>query len=494
MRRFYLFILLILSLTATATTSPLQQRGAGDDKSTDRSEIVRKNKAPVSKDVLKVKFPKAQEKTLSNGLTVLIIEDHRLPLVTAQYNISAAGPIFEPTEIPGLATVTASMLREGTKARNSEQIAEQIAQLGASVGASSQFGSSATLINASGLSDNFEQWFAIANDMLLNPSFPTVELNRLKARLKVQLTQQRASPNFLESERFSKAVYGNHPAAVIAPSPASVDAMTPEILRKWHDEHYTPQNSILAITGDIQAAELLPKLEKWLADWKKTDLKEMLPPNPKPSVAKKVFLVDRPNSVQTSLMMGNISIDRRDPDYFPLVVMNQVLGGGAAGRLFINLREEKGYTYGAYSSFTSLKYPGPWRVYADVRTEVTDGAMTEFVKEIQRIGAQHVPESELEDAKRSLVASFALGLEEPSTALNYAIISKIYGFPADYWDNYPANVMAVTADDVQRVAKKYLSSDTMQIVAVGDASKIRSVMEKYGPVEVYKADGTKAGN
>src|SRR5215475_9333929 len=189
MRRIYLFILLILALTSAATTAPAQQRGGagGDDKSTDRSEIVRKNRAPVSKDVLKVKFAKAQEKTLSNGLTVLIIEDHRLPLVTLQYNIGAAGPIYEPADTPGLASTTASMLREGTKTRTSEQIAEQTAQLGASVGASSGYGSSATVVSASGLSDNFEQWFAIANDILLNPTFPADELNRLKARLKVQL-------------------------------------------------------------------------------------------------------------------------------------------------------------------------------------------------------------------------------------------------------------------------------------------------------------------
>src|SRR5689334_18218109 len=156
MRRLYLFILLILALTSAATTAPLQQRGGGgeDDKSTDRSEVVRKNLAPVSKDVLKVKFPKAEERTLSNGLTVLIIEDHRLPLVSAQYNISAAGPIFEPAGTPGLASLTATMLREGTKTRSSEQIAEQVAQLGASLTAGSQFGSSATVINASGLSDN----------------------------------------------------------------------------------------------------------------------------------------------------------------------------------------------------------------------------------------------------------------------------------------------------------------------------------------------------
>ena len=494
MRRISLFLLLVLALTLSATTAPLQQRGAGDDKSMDRSEIVRKNLAPVSKDVLKVKFPRAQEKALSNGLTVLIIEDHRLPLVEVQFNISAAGPVFEPADMPGVANITATMLREGTKTRTSEQLAEQMAQLGASLGSSSQFGSYVTLVSASGLSDNFEKWFGIADDILLNPTFPAVELNRLKARLKVQLTQQRASPGFLESERFSKAVYGNHPASVIAPTPASVDAITSEVLRKWHDERYTPQNTVLGITGDVHAAELLPKLEQWLGGWKKTDLKEVPPPNPKPATAKKVYLVDRPNSVQTSLMMGNITIDRRSPDYIPLTVMNHILGGGAAARLFTNLREEKGYTYGAYSGFTALKYPGPWRAYADVRTDVTDGTMTEFVKEIQRIGAERVPESELEDAKRALVASFALGLEEPGTALSYAIISKLYDYPADYWDTYPARIMAVTAEDVQRVAKKYFNPDTMQIVAVGDASKIKSVMEKYGPVEVYKTDGTKAGN
>src|SRR5205085_9190670 len=138
---------------------------------------------------------------------------------------------------------------------------------------------------------------------------------RLKARIKVSLTQQRSSPNFLLSERFNRAVYGNHPGAVISPTAAALDSMTSETLRKWHDERYTPQNAILGITGDVKATELLPKLEKWLADWKKSDLKEVLPSNPKALPAKKIYLVDRPGSVQTSLMMGNIGIDRRDPDY-----------------------------------------------------------------------------------------------------------------------------------------------------------------------------------
>jgi len=411
-----------------------------------------------------------------------------------QLNISAAGPLFEPAGNPGLASITAQMLREGTKTKNSVQIAEQAALLGAEISASAGFGSSSTVINASGLSDNFDQWLALTNDVLLNPSFPADELNRLKQRLKAQLRQQRANPNFLSSERFNRAVYGTHPAAVVAATSESIDSITSAMLAKWHQEKYTPQNSILGITGDVKAAEVVSKLEKALAAWKKTDLKEVLPPNPRPATDKKVFLVERPGSVQTTVVLGNIAIDRRDPDYIAVNVANHLLGGGPAARLFLNLREEKGYTYGVYSSFTALKYPGPWRAGGDVRTEVTAGAMTEFMKEFQRLRDDKVPATELDEAKRAIVAGFALSLESPSELLGYAIVRKIYGFPPDYWDTYPAKVMAVTADDIQRVARKYINPESLQIVAVGDLGKIRTALEKYGPVEVYDAEGKKLAN
>jgi predicted Zn-dependent peptidase len=274
----------------------------------------------------------------------------------------------------------------------------------------------------------------------------------------------------------------------------SIDAVTPAMLEKWRQERYTPQNSILGIAGDVKATEIVPKLEKAFAAWKKTDLKEVLPENPRPVPAKKVTLVDRPNSVQTTVMIGNIAIDRRDPDYVALTVANHILGGGTTGRLFLNLREEKGYTYGVYSSFAALKYPGAWRAGGDVRTEVTGGAMTEFFKEFQRLRDQKVPDGELDEAKRSIVASFALSLEKPVELLGDEIVRKIYGFPPDYWDSYPAKVMAVTADDIQRVTRKYINPDNLQVVAVGDLSKIKSVMENYGPVEVYDAEGKKVGN
>jgi predicted Zn-dependent peptidase len=157
--------------------------------------------------------------------------------------------------------------------------------------------------------------------------------------------------------------------------------------------------------------------------------------------------------------------------------------------LFLNLREEKGYTYGVYSDFSALRYPGPWRAGGSMRTEVTEAALTEFFNEFQRIREQKVATEEIEASKRAIVASFALSLEQPARVLGFAVTSKQYGFPADYWDTYPAKIMAVTADDIQRVARKYLNPETLQLVAVGDASKIKPVLERYGTVAVFDANG-----
>ncbi len=207
------------------------------------------------------------------------------------------------------------------------------------------------------------------------------------------------------------------------------------------------------------------------------------------AAARKIFLVDRPGSVQTTVALGNIAIDRRSPDYLPMTVMNHVIGGGAAGRLFLNLREEKGYTYGVYSNFTALRYPGPWQAGGNMRTEVTAAALVEFFNEIRRIRDEKVPTAELAAGKRAIAARFALSLEQPAAILGLAIARKQYDLTADYWDNYPAKIMAVSADEVQRVARKYLSPDVMQLVAVGDAGKLKGVLAQYGAVEVYDEAG-----
>jgi zinc protease len=329
-------------------------------------------------------------------------------------------------------------------------------------------------------------------EVLLRPSFPANELEKFKQRQRAQLREQRSSSGFLLSERFNRAVYGDHPAAQVSATPESLDRLSRGSLVEWHRQRYAPQNAILGIAGDVRAKELIAKLEKRLAGWKPTSFKQALPQDPAAIKARRVLLVDRPNSVQTSLALGNIAIERRSPEYMPMVVMNYVLGGGASSRLFLNLREEKGYTYGVYSDFSALRYPGPWRAGGNMRTEVTDGALVEFFNEIRRIRDEKVTAEELEASKRAIVASFALSLEQPSRVLGFAITSKLYGFPPDYWDTYPAKIMAVSAEDVQRVARAYLNPDALQVVAVGDAGRIKATLEKYGSVEVFDAAGARA--
>lgn len=474
----------LVAVAALTAVSALAQNPPADDKSIPTSKVERLNRAPVSKDILKVTLPRPTESTLPNGVHLMILEDHRFPLITVQFEIDGAGPMFEPAGQPGLANATAALMTEGTKTRTSQQIAEQIDSLGASLSAASGFGSGSAVVGASGLSDTFDQWFALTADVLLHPTFPADELAQYQSRAKSALLQQRSRPGFLANQTMSHALYGSYPAAVVSATPESIDALTPAMLADWHAKQYAPQDTILAISGDVHAQTLIPKLRKWLAEWKRTKTPVKFTPGPPPAAKQKIFLVDRPGSVQTTLLMGNLAIDRTSPDYPALVVLNEVLGAGSASRLFLNLREEKGYTYGVYSNIVARKYAGPWTAGGDLRSEVTGGAMTEFLRELNRIRDEKVPDDELDAARRSVVARFALSLESPQQLIGYAITRKAYNFAADYWDKYPARITETTADEVQRVAKKYIDPATMQIVAVGDASKIKAALEKYGPVEM----------
>jgi len=477
-----------------AIPAAAQQPG---DKSSSVSKVVRLNRAPVSKEVLRVKLPKPYETTLPNGLRVLILEDHRFPLVNMNLLILGAGATAEPAELPGLASTTATMLDEGTATRTSKQIAEETEKLGAEISFFAPFGGTTATMSASGLSDNFNDWFALALDELLHPVFPADELAKWKQRAGVRLRQQRSSPQFLARERYSLAVYCANPdepgtclpEARVAETSGSIAGMTTERLASWHDARYVPQNGILAIAGDVETKALVAKLTRDLTAWKRTDLVDQPPPATRAVAERHIYLVDRPNSVQTTIWLGNIAIDRRDPDYVPIVVANRIFGGGPAARLFLNLREEKGYSYGVYSGFTAVRYAGPWAASGDVTRDVTDGAMHEFFYEITRLGKEPMPDAELDDGRRAVVAGFALSLEQPERLINYAVDRAIYSLPEDYWDTYPAKIAAVSAADVTRVAAKYLDPAKLQIVAVGEANKVLPVFEKYGAVKLYDTQG-----
>ncbi len=481
--RTWRFLCAVILLAFCATFASAQ--APNDSKAVSASKVERKNRAPVSKEILKVKLPQPVEAKLPNGLTVLILEDHRFPLVTIDFTFRGAGALWEPSDQHGLASVTAQMLREGTPTRNSKAINEEIDRLGASFFSSAPYGDEDASAGASGLADNLDAWFPLTMDLILNANYPADELVKLKQRLKIQLIQQRQQPSFLAAEQFNKAVYGSHPAATISATPESLDALTPEKLAQWHKERYTPQNALLGVAGDVNPQEFIAKLKTWLAKWPKTDFASPATPPTTRVKERRVFVVDRPSSVQTTLAMGNIAINRTSPDYPAMVVMNQILGAGASARLFLNLREAKGYTYGVYSRFTAVQYAGPFRAGGDARTQVTEGAMTEFWNEFHRIRDEKVPENELDDARRAVVASFALSLESPNQLLNFAEEQKLYGLPADYWEKYPAQISAITAEDVQRVARKYVDPENMQIVAVGDAKIIVAILEKYGKVQLF---------
>ena len=453
-----------------------------------------KGKAPVSKEVLKVKLPRAEEATLPNGLQVVLLRSTKVPTFNMQMVVLSGG-LSDAADYRGLAGFTASLLREGTTKRSSKDIAEQVDALGATLTANSGLSSMITTVNAAGLVENLDATLDLFADVIRNPLFPQAEVERFKTRTLAQLQFQRSIPQFLAQEQFSRAIYGNeHPASFVVPPAESIKKLSGKDLSAFHAKYYRPNNAILAIVGDVTMKDIMPKLEKAFGDWQKGEVPATtIPPAPAPSVAR-IVLVDRPGSVQTVLQLGTLGIERTNPDYFAVLLADRVLGGGPSGRLFLNLREANGYTYGAYSGFTGTKFRGTWVSSSEVRTDVTEGAMHEFMYELKRLRDEKVSADELENAKRAIIGGFALSLEQPQTLLNNIITQKLYNLPADYWDTYPQKVTAITADDVQRVAQKYIDLEHLQVVAVGDASKAKEVLEKYGKVEVYDADGKPVGN
>lgn len=452
------------------------------------SKIERLNRVPVNNEILKVKLPHPKEVQLPNGLTILVLEQHKLPTVDCALWIKS-GALSDPKEMPGLASFTADMLREGTGKRSSVQIATELDELGATFSADAPFGNDFTSIDSSGLSSSADKLMELISDIVLNPSFPTDELARYVRQEKAGLIQLRSNPAFLARERFAQAVYRDFPAAIQATTVDSLQKATPEALKKFHDTYYAPNNAILGFSGDITVAQATELAKKYFGAWKpKPGSSSKLAEVPAPGPAR-VYLVDRPSSVQSNILAGGLSLRRSDPDYIPLAVVNRVLGGNSTARLFSNLREDKGYTYGAYSRVSANLFQGTFAANTEVRNAVTDGALHELMYEFKRIRDEKVPQGELEDAKRSIVSGFALQVERPSFVLNSWMSSKYYGLPQDYWDSYSDQIAKVDADTVERIAKKYVDLDHLQLVVVGDAKQVREAVAKYGALEVYDADG-----
>ena len=480
---------LALSLAALAFTSLAVSVLRAQEKATPLSQVERLNRAPVNKEVLRVQLPRPMVTKLPNGLTLVLLEDHKLPTATFILWIRP-GQLADPGNLPGLASFTADMLREGTDRRSSLAISSEADSLGATLGANARFGSSYAVVNASGLSDSAPQLLDLLSDIVLHPAFRPDEVASYKQREAAALEQRMANPVFLGQRALRQVLYGDGPLAVASATRDSIAQVTPEDLKRFHDQHYRPGNAILGAIGDFKTSDMRALIEKYFAPWSGAA-------EPAPSLGAqgeaqpaKITLVDRPGSVQTYIMAATRGIRRTDPEYYALEVMNQILGGGPQARLFLDLREEHGYTYGAYSNFNAEIYPGDWLAAAAVRTPVTDGSMTQFVYEFKHMSSDPVPQSELDDARHAIVAGFALALEQPARLLDNWMTVQYYGLPADYWDHFPDRITAVDAAAVQAAARRFVDLAHMQWIAVGDRGQIQEALAKYGPVTVVDAEGT----
>jgi zinc protease len=452
------------------------------------TQMVLKGRAPVSNEILKVKLPQAKEASLPNGMKVMVLEDHRVPQVSFQLEVPGAGGYYDSPDRVGLASFAASMMREGTTTRTSAQISEALETMGASLSVSAGASATEADVFGSALTETLPKLMDLAADVVLHPAFAAPEWDRYKARTKPQFTQLRTNSSFLANEMFNKAVFGAHPASRVFSTISAMDAVSAADLAAYYRAHYGPDNAVLAFAGDITLAQARDLAMKSFGAWQRGGATVGKVTDPAPMAAPKVYLINRPNSVQTTLFVGTQALTRTNPEYPSLAVANRVLGG-TMGRLFRHLREEKGYTYGIGSGISLTPYVNAWYATTSVRTDVTEPALHDLMAEIAEMRDTPVPEKELGDSKRALVAQFALSLESPQQLLQYSLEKWELGLPANYWDTYPAQISSVNAAQAQAAAKKYWDPSRLQIVAVGDATKIRDILAKFGPVQLYDTEG-----
>ena len=432
-------------------------------------------------------IPKPFETVLPNGLKVVVFEDNRLPLVSYRLAFKT-GDINDPKDSTGLTSALTSMLNEGTKTRSSKQLAEEIERLGANISANANEDN--TIVAGSSLSLYSADVLRLMADMVLNPTFPESELALYKKNAIENLKYQRSQPAFLADERISKILYGTHPYSITSPTAADVEKVTREKLTAFRDKMFVPNNATLIVVGDVNKDDLLKQIKDNFGDWKKGTLEEMKFATPPVRNETTLTLVDRPGSIQSNIVIANLAIDRSNPDYFPVLVMNQILGAGPSSRLFMNLREAKGYTYGAYSNFDTKRLAGNFQATAEVRSPVTGDSLKEFFYELNRVRNEKATEKELKDAKSFLTGVFPLRAETQEGLTNLLVSQQLYDLPTDYLQTYRDKINAVTLDEVERVAKKYISPDKLAIVIVGDAGEVLPQIKSYSKkIDVFDADG-----
>ncbi len=471
MKRILLF-LTVLCLTATV------------------SGQIDRTKKPQEKAPAPLTLPTIQRAQLGNGLSLMLVEHHELPVVQFQL-VFKTGSSQDPPEKSGLAGLAAQMMDEGTERRSALQIADDLDFIGANLSVNAaEDASFASLLT---IKEHLAAALDIYADVLLHPSFPQGEWDRVKKSHLASLTAQKDQPAFVASNVFGILTYGTrHPyGQPSGGTEASVNAISLEDLKKFYEATFRPNNGTLIVVGDVTMKEMKPMIEKYFGSWKKGVITQPSFPAAPKIASTQIYLVDKPQAAQSEIRIGHVGVARSTSDYFALTVMNTILGGQFSSRINLNLRESKGYTYGARSSFSMQKEAGPFVASAAVKTSVTDSSVIEFMKELNGIRDADVSQKELDFAVNSIVRRQPQGFETPGQIAGQLMSLVLYDLPDNYFNTSIQNVQKVTVKDVRRVAQKYLDPKGMNIVIVGDVATIKEGLEKlgYGSVHPVSADG-----
>ncbi len=424
----------------------------------------------------KFALPRIEKNTLKNGLEVWLVRQTELPMVSMNL-IVKTGSTADPKNMSGLASVTANLLDSGTKKRSAVDIANERQSIGATLNTGSGWDSAN--ISMQTLTRNLDKALDIFTDVALNPTFPEDEFVKYQRRTLTGLLQRKDNPNAIAGVAYDKILYGaDHPYG-ISINENTVKAMKREDLSKFYETYYRPNNSTLVVVGDVDMKTLTGKLETAFADWTAADIPAVSVPNANGRDKAMIYVVDKPGAAQSVINIGQIGVSRDNPDFFPLMVMNSILGGQFSARVNMNLREDKGYTYGARTGFSFRRGAGPFSASADVQTAVTKESVVEFMKELNGIrGEIPVTQAELEYSKQSMIRRFPAGFETTNQIANQLANVVIYGLPDSYFNDYIAKINAVKLEDVNRVANKYLTPEKMAIVIVGDKAVIEPKLKE----------------
>lgn len=435
-----------------------------------------------------VNWPKRVKAKLANGLEIVLVESHSIPRFHGQLCFRSGNAAVSHLA-PGLADMTATMVRTGTAKRASRQIEEDLRRLGSDL--SSSAGQDTSAIAFAGLSEFAEPLLGLVNELARDASFPEAEFERERRQKLEEVKLERTQPGFLAGERLRKVLFGEHPYAKVSPSESQVAAYKIGDLQSNYRQSYTPENGLMLLVGDFEPETMLKTIQKTFGNW--SGKKPSIPAAPAPTNphGRRVYLVHVPGAVQAQILCGCHSITRRNPDWVKLGLTNSLYGGAFNSRLVMNIREAKGYTYSPRSGVNPLQQHGYFSVSAAVRNEVVAASLTEIFYELDKLRSLPVPDTELADAQNYLSGVFSMGLATQDGLLSQIATVALNDLPDDYLETYREKVRALKPTDIQSAAQKYFDSANMQIVVVGDRSRIETQAALFGDLEKFDSQGNK---